>query len=324
MAKNIINKREFTFRKKFEKYLTDEKRGVIEASFQVFCDLNPGTARFLLWKMPIDADSAAKAVEMLGISLDVIPFEDIMVYRNELRYQYEQLSPDFLQVFLPDSCKAAYQEVVNHTDTIVANMVYEKLEPKLHMEEVYVSKIMELLESDVEKRFCGGLHEAGFSWREVAYLKNYHLQVHALLKALHEDKQKRDISCKNMPFADLAEKIQEAGKTIPKEVPKKQEEKVSVASYKTEDDKTEGLPLADEPETAEECEPSTESEEATAEYQKLTAEAVLKHLVPFACFVGGDMNSLLKLGNLGFNLNEVDAKKAAIRDLITAANAVNS
>ena len=77
-------------------------------------------------------------------------------------------------------------------------------------------------------------------------------------------------------------------------------------------------------ETYIETETQNEKHEPTVfGFKPLTAEAVLANKSEFEGFsFTDDMNTLMKIGSLGFDLNEVVDKKVLIRNLLTAASAL--
>lgn len=296
------SEKRFVFRKKFENLqeklnFTEEARLAVEESFAKFCSFKEKAALYLLWKMPIDEDYASRALEKLGLTLETIPFAEISTYRNELRYQYEKQNPDFLVHTLQGEIETAYTELVNNSDKVVASTVYTVLRDKLCNESEYLSRILSLLSSEEENRFCGGIHELGFSWKETAYLKSIHLQVHALFNAMLVKKMEADEKYKNKPLKDLGVKLEQAGITL-------REEK------------------SDKSKTAQKKPASKSIAEQKKEFAKLTAKDVFNHKELFSAFArGSNYNVLSEISSLGFDLNLVMGRIGEIMTLLDAIDA---
>ena len=97
----------FEFRNKFEKLLSNENRSAIVDGFKNFCRLNPDAARRLLWNLTYRED-LSYSFDKLGMKPELIPAENLQTFRNELRHQYQQRHPDFLETSVPGSCKEAF------------------------------------------------------------------------------------------------------------------------------------------------------------------------------------------------------------------------
>lgn len=308
----VVEKDGFNFRGKIKHLLTEENRPAIEVAFRSFMDTDYYNASNALVNMVLDEEAAERELQKLGLNFELVPFTDIVAFRNELRVQYELEHPDFLEVKLTGEPKKAYDELVKKTDVVVACVVYDFCQDSLGMEDFNVEKAICLLESEEEKKFCGGIGALGIwgKWRN--FLKPAHKHIAALLKSMHEQKQEEEQRAKNLPFAGLSDKLEAAGVAlseapvvdVPKEESKQVEEEEAPVPFVF------GEPKA--------------TEKAASGYKKVTAMAVLENVVPFLYFVGGDYTSLLKLAELGFDLNEVMSKKDQIKNLIGAANEVDS
>lgn len=310
MANNII------FRKKFEKLLTEENRPAIIGLFDKFCSLKPDEAIEELWDLSLSVGSGEymKDLKEFGVAQ-----EDILLVRNESRYQYELRNPGFCEIHHP----AAQDEInglVNHAGPIEAFVVFEKCISKLHGSDVAtLERTLFLLESEKENLYYGGIRDLGFGKEEADFLKPHHQQIAELFKVLTEEKRQK--VSKNTPLAGLAAKLDEAGIKLPKE---------AMVQKLPGEEADEELPFTFGPEeTAVEVVQESQPEEKVvhetqAKASNLTAEAILTYKVAFACFVGGNMNALATLSNLGFDLNEVMAMKEEIKALLEAANALIS
>ena len=96
----------FEFRTKFKKLLNDENYASIISAFNQFCSFDSSKALKVLWKMTYSQDTAMEEVYNLGLDCKIIPSEKVLVLRNELRYQYEELVEDsFLQFYNGDDEK---------------------------------------------------------------------------------------------------------------------------------------------------------------------------------------------------------------------------
>lgn len=295
----------FTFRSKFENRLvTDAKRPVFMDSFEAFCNLASDTARKILWRLTYNDDEfLEKNLHELGLTLEIVPLDKVLTLRDELRYQYELLYPDFLAIEVPDECLEAFTALKNHTDSIVANVVYGYCFSNSYLDNLSMSQILDLLGSNKENRYFGGLRSLGFSYKEANYLKQYHLLIRNLLKALYERNPQNIHFFKNTPFDGLDNCLKDAGIDLPfdiEDIPAKAPTKISV-------------------ETSSEVQDNEHPAEADSGFKPLTVQAILEHKDVFTSFVeSSDMNILLQVGKLGFDLNKVIAKKEAILEVIEA------
>ena len=96
MSINFKNAIIVNFRSKFsKKMLNDENREKVCEIVKDFCRLSPVVARPLLWKMAYDSEAIVEE-KFKESGLDLTSPENVAIFRNELRYQYEKLVPDFM------------------------------------------------------------------------------------------------------------------------------------------------------------------------------------------------------------------------------------
>ena len=134
------------------------------------------------------------------------------------------------------------------------------------------------------------------------------MEIHNLLKAMYDCQQ--DAS-KNTPLDKLGSMVKEAGIELPFNV----YEIPEATPVKAPADTT-----VQAPNKAQAKQPV----EADSGFKPLTPEGILENKDVFASFVeSSDMNILLQIGKLGFDLNKVIAKKDAIIKLFEAAKALN-
>lgn len=290
----------FTFRSKFEKIVSDENRPVIEAAFEKFCNFDPATtdARNLLWNLTYNPEVASATLHDLGLSHEIIAPENVCKLRDELRYQYERLHNGYLTVNVSEDRIPAFEALSKKAGPIVASLVNELCLQRLYGSDV--PRTLYLLKSEKENFFFGGICDVGFMPIEAEYLKPFHMQIHDLLKAMYDSQQE---ATRNTPLIGLDSIIKDAGMELP--------------FYVSE------LPATTPIETPVEI-PNEAQDEQPAEtnsgFKALTPDAILEHKDVFTAFVeSGDMNILLKIGSLGFDLNNVIVKKEAISKVLEAA-----
>ena len=309
----------FTFRSKFEKLLNDKNRPIFVAAFEKFFKLTPDSARDLLWRMTYNMEvTAVAALVELGLNQEIISSEKIPCLRNELRHQYEVANPNFLGVTVPVECQEAFDALLNHTDPIVANIVFEHCMSRLYVEEGYMNRILFLLNSDKENNFFGGIRSLQFAPDESFYLKPYHLLIHDLLKALYEDYQAwRSAQEDNLPFAGLATLMEEAGINLSSDIEEVAQEACDEAIEEVMAEMEAEAP------TEASTEVPAEPVQTDSRFKPLTAEAIIANKDVFVSFLKEhDMNTLLQIGMLGFDLNEVMAKSEKLYNLLKAVEAV--
>lgn len=170
----------FPYRTKFEKVLTKDNRQLVNDGFRKFCLLQLDTAGKLLWDLDGDNAAAGAVLEYLG--LECIPEEYVPLLRNELRHQYERIHGKcFGTDKIPEKWKAAYVELANNTNQIIANTVLWRCQRTLERGVPMVERVLYLLNSDSENNYFGGLRQMGFDYHDADYLKPYHMYVHGLL-----------------------------------------------------------------------------------------------------------------------------------------------
>ena len=298
----------FEFRTKFAKLLTAENRPVITEVCAKFCAYPPEYAFNILWNMTLANDIATRTIELLGLNPEIIPCENISTFRNELRYQYEKLNPDFLKVDVSEEYQEAFETLKNHADSIVATTVFEHCCNTLYEGEESVKRILFLLNSEKENLYYGGLRALHFCDYEANHLKQFHEQIHNLLSVMFNHHYEH-ISNKNTPFEGLSERLTDAGIQIPFDLQEKCSEFAETAPEENQPEK-----VADE----------APIQVVTPAFKPLTPEEVLAHKDVFTSFArNDDMNLLLQIGQLDFDLNQVIAKKIQIANLLTAAEALS-
>lgn len=310
----------FTFRSKFEKLLNNENRPIIVAAFEKFFKLQPDSARDLLWRMTYNMEvTAVAALAELGLNQEIISFEKIPCLRNELRHQYNEVAhPNFLVVTVPGECQEAFDALLNHTDPIVANIVYEHCQSHLYVDEGSMNRLLYLLGSDKENNFFGGIRSLQFTPDESFYLKPHHLLIHNLLNALYEDyRAQRSPMEDNRPFAGLAGLIEEAGMNLPFNFEEVAQEACDEAIEEVLAEMEAEAPVEAPTEVP------AEPVQTDSRFKPLTAEAIIANKDVFASFLkDNDMNALFQIGMLGFDLNEVMSKSEKMNNLLKAAEAV--
>ena len=173
----------FPYRTKFEKVLTKDNRQLVNEGFRKFCLLELDTAGKLLWDL--DGDNAAAGAVLKYLGLESIPEEYVSLLKNELRYQYERIHGKCFEADrIPEKWKAAYVELVNNTNQIIANAVLWRCQLTLEMGDYIIDRVLYLLNSDNEKYYFGGLRQMGFDYQNANYLQPYRMYVHGLLKVM--------------------------------------------------------------------------------------------------------------------------------------------
>lgn len=287
----------FEFRSKFCKYLNDENRENITAAFSKFCSLDTYDALYLLWELTYKVD-AVSVLEGLNINLDLFPAEKSKVLRNELRYQYENANGTFKErIALKDKvAEAELEDFKKHTDPIVANIVYEHCIQAVYMSGV--ERILYLLSTEKENTIFGGIRSLRFNKDEAEYLKPLHIHIYEMLKNLYENTTSHSIQVK--PY----------------------NKKETITPHKESDDGVKKLAEnVDETKEVIETVNEVSTEKKTNNiFKPLKPLEILEHKDEFSAFVhsDGDLNLLVKLGELGFDLNEINAKKGIIGDFLDA------
>lgn len=338
---------EITFRNKFEKLLTDGNRAAIVSAVKKFCSFNADYAIKSLWSLTCGL-WADKTLERLELSEEIVG--DVTALRNELRYQYELRHPDFLNLDVPSTCLPAFEALKNKTDAIVANVIFGYCISHIHLDANTVQYSLELLSSDAENRYFGGIRSlsARLSYPEATYLKNVHMEIHDLLKALYEDKCQNEVPSGNLPFANLDERIKEAGiQLVPTAAPtagQKPKRHISGGSTPAVEvnpqatSSTPGTPCGEMVEANNVAKPgtaipiltvpheevsSTASSDAATEinpdtgFASLNAPQILRYQEHFNALLSSEaLANLIILRDSGFDLNEIIDKEKKISSFL--------
>lgn len=269
----------FKFRTKFETLLNFDNHSSIVRAFNQFCSFDSEDALETLWGMTYSKENAQQELYILGLNSDIIPSEKVLLLRNELRYQYEEVTQKGFVHFYESTDEKitnAFKILTNRADSIVASKVYKQCDVLFEKSEV--DRVLFLLKSDKEAYYFGGIRSLGFDMEESEYLKPYHLEIHNLLEAMNN----------SLPF-DIEEEIDE-----------------------NEEEKTE----------TEERKEETENIQNDQQFKKISPEEILKNIVFMEVFKifyeTNDLNMLITIAQLGFDLNEVMSKKEEIFKFINA------
>jgi len=283
MTTNVTTK--FNFRTKFKKLLNDENYSIVETGFNKFCSLEPKEALDILWHFTYISDVYHIGMSQLGLPSELLTEENLYLTRNELRYQYENLNPNFLNVDIPEECLEQFKELVKKADIITAKVIFEHCKHYFHMREADMSRALYLLKSDKENLYFGGIRCFDFNMDEADYLKLYHMEIHDMLATIYAfiNSEETQIKEKEEDFL-ITQEDQEEIQTLAEVVEEREEVKVST------------------------------------EYKAITPEEILLHKEVFKSFVEKeDLNLLIPIGKFGFDLNEVMMKKDKIFEFIIAA-----
>lgn len=306
MAINMKNAITVTFRSKFsKKMLNDENREKVTEIVKDFCRLSPVIARPLLWKMSYEPEKVIEE-KFQDSGLDLTTPENISLFRNELRYQYEKLQPDFVvPCNLQENVQEAFSDLKDKmVDTVNPFMVWNRIQSFLEkVGEDSVDRTLFLMGSDKEANYFGGLRSLRFNLKEADFLKPYHEQICNLLKMMAENK------CQE-PSAEIQPNVEELSSV---------EETENTSS-------PEPIELSFEEEKAEEEKNDPVIKELiVSEFKKLTAIAVLENKDTFGdVIIGSNLNKMIDLGAMGFDLNEVMSRADDIRLLLQVAKQLES
>lgn len=312
------NNTRITFRTKFEKHLDDDNRHPITTAVESFCNWDSTSALDFLWNLSIaySTDSIEKLLNKLNLNMSNIPNADFTLFQNELRYQYKTFTPEFLEVTVPNDCKDVFSTLENHTNSIIAYVVYGHCKATVYSDNFDdIDRILFLLRSKEENNYFGGIRSLHFNMDEAIYLKPFHMYIHDLLNSLYENKLFEKESFKNKPFAGLSDLVKESDLKLPD----------------TSEELTDDIPVVLSPETKEkvqtafnECFSIEKSVKDNSKYKSLTPEMILENKDDFTYYAeNDDLNALVPIGLLGFDLNEVMSKKEKIKDLLKAAKALS-
>ena len=155
----------------------------------------------ILWKLTADPASGLKP---LGLRVDsdatvygescklttyCIPSGLVQPLRNELRYQRKQVYPAFMELDVPESCKAAFKNLSQATnDGIIMVAAYEHCELFCQTaSNKDFERVQYLLNSPKEGNFFGGIRSLHFGRAEAMCLKNYAAELSQLLEVLRKE-----------------------------------------------------------------------------------------------------------------------------------------
>ena len=307
----------FTFRNKFRRIITDENLPAIVAAFKEFCSLDPKTPDALnfLWQLTYSSNWAIQFLYSVGLNLNIIPASELIKFRNELRYQYEIRNPGYFTKDIPEECMPAFNWLADKTDLIVASAAYNTIISYPYTHWCDVNRICYLIRSDKENFSLGGLHEIGFTYEESKFLQPYTMQILNLLEAVYDYNQNHvSATSAESSVETRAESSNEAHDEVPAESSDKTQALEAQAESLLE------AITQSHADAAVESLIETQNEEpfeANSSFKPLTTEAILEHKDVFIPFVeSGDMNILLQIGKLGFDLNKVITKKKEVKRVL--------
>lgn len=320
---NNINCTNINFRSKFSKHIQCEpEHDVFVSAFNKFIALDKNSAIEMIWQMSFDPCSE----ELWKIVLDPesIPEEMYAALRGELRHHYEKIhrpsDKDSILFWtgtseIAEDEKAQLMEFSGQTNIVVAAVVYNKcLNYILRKSLENIERVVFLLNANKEQLHYGGLCELRFEPQEANYLKAFHKQIHNLFNVMFENRKNQKVEMTQKPFANLAQQIESTGKDLP-------------FTFGPEDNDESPVNPLDEiqEEVLPEEIPVEEPTVCVPKFISITAENVLENKAVFSAFaINRDMSGLIHLNQLGFDLNQVVAKEAAITNLLKAAEALNN
>lgn len=288
MATNSESISSIKFRTKFEKFVTDANRTILTSTFEKFCSYAPSTnyAREILWCLTYKVNPIESVlVKSLGLNSDIISLDNISRLRDELRYQYEKRHGSYLITKVQNYYAYEFNELLKHTDNIISDIVVIKCQENCKYN-INPFRALYLLDSDQEKNYFGGLRELGFDSEEAQFLKVYHEEIRNLYKAMCEKYAPEDDDSTNLS--------------------------TSITSSEEDDDSLPFFLNIDD----------SDKKTTPNSFKFLTSVEILNNRDVFASFVK-DFNTLVDVGKLGFDLNEVIAKKEAIIQLLNADKALS-
>lgn len=295
----IANNSEIKFRTKFD-IVTDENRSEINFVFREFFKETPEDAYDVLWELTYGSERALKEAKELGI-----PNEKIQLFRNELRYQYEQRN-ELPTPWLFGKVSDAFEELKKKSDEIVAYIVHQKIVEALYIEDF--DRTLFLLSNAEENNYFGGFRSLRFSKEEATYLKPFHAEIGKLAKAMYEEK------------AGAKELVEETQTETELKVEEAETSETVMAEPEAKADSEEKLSETVEfvvEEAFEEIKEPHEEEEAEYPYKPLTVYDILLNEEMFAEFVyDNDLNALAKIATLGVDLNEVFERRSEILTIL--------
>lgn len=315
---NVKTATTYSFRNKFEKLLTAENKEPIVAAFNTFCSMNPAAALDYLWHLTYDIAKIPEILDQLGLNMGIISPENVLPFRNELRVQYLNSHPGFLNTEVIGEAKAqAFMELLDKTDSITANVVFQHCRSQLQRSSEEIERILFLLKDVKDSNGFGGIRSLYFNAKEASYLKAFRPEIYNLFNAMYEYEQESFAASK--PFAKLGELIEEAGFTVPEvpEEPAKEEEDTEECYFDAKAEIKEVLAEVqnDGREVVE--------QESAIYFWPITPEAIIFNEVVFTAFIEkGDRDTLSQIKKLGYDLNEVMAKEELIKNFLEATKAL--
>lgn len=300
-----MRENKFTFRSKFKKIIGSEVEfDVYQCAFSKFCDLNQEDALHIIWALTHDNET--RSLDTIGLYAGNNP-QNFIILRNELRYQYQQIHSNFLKLDIPEEAQEAFVSLENRSDTIVAVVVYNHCANSAkYSDEFSRSRIAFLLGGSKESNQYGGIRSLCFNETEANYLLPFCKEISLLFNILNEKKNQEE---KNTPLAGLGSLIQDSGMDLPFDFGD------SIPDDEEQSEQESIIPAEPEPQ-------ATQPAENNSGFRRVYVESVSMYKDVFASFVKDDnMNALLEIGQLGFDLNEVMAKKEKIYNLISALQA---
>lgn len=278
----------FSFRSKFKRLLNEENLPYFVSAFEKFCAYDKESALNCLWRLTYSKEIAIEEIRKLGVHPQYVPDENIHTFRNELRVQYEKFDTTFLDIDTPEEYKKEFEELVNQSDIIVANVIFFRCIDALNGAQT--DRILRLLKDEKDNNYFGGIRSLCFCKEAAEYLKPFHMQIHNLLEKLRIYFSDYRVE---IPFID-------------------EDEYLAVIDEESSNQ-------TDFEEKVEEEHPKQICDKSELMFKALTPAEILAHQEVFKPFVEEeDMNILLLIGKIGFDLNEVMAKQEKIRNLIWA------
>lgn len=307
MKKNTIQ-----FRASFKKVIKETDIQAIEAAFHKFLDMSQQEALDLLWKLTYqDAEQFDSTIKVLGLTRDMIQPENASTLRNELRHHYG----DNLMSQVSEGCQEAFSALVRQSDAITAYIVYVQCNVTMSVFDTgSIQKLNFLLNNYKEKNYFGGIRMLGFDFVQAEYLKSFYEEIRELFNALYK------MNSENI-FGDhlgevLGRVLSNTKLQLPEEPESTTEEEHPVLE-EPESATGEEQSALEEPEEIESF--SEDEEEEEEEHPGVNAENVLYDRELFKRFVAGNLESLIEIKNLGYDLNEVVEKNQEIAAFLKAA-----
>ena len=311
MKKNTIQ-----FRASFKKVIKEADIQAIEAAFHKFLDMSQQEALDLLWKLTYqDAEQFDSTIKVLGLTRDMIQPENASTLRNELRHHYG----DNLMSQVSEGCQEAFSALVRQSDAITAYIVYVQCNVTMSVFDTgSIQKLNFLLNNYKEKNYFGGIRMLGFDFAQAEYLKSFYEEIRELFNALYK------MNSENI-FGDhlgevLGRVLSNTKLQLPEEPESTTEEEHPVLE-EPESTTGEEQSALEEPEEIESFseDEDEEEEEEEEEHPGVNAGNVLYDSELFKRFVAGDLESLIEIKNLGYDLNEVVEKNQEIAAFLKAA-----